>query len=64
MIGCAAFATSTKITLDPVETDDALWIGREETLTVFAGQHPRIRSPREGAIAHFLLKMWLADKLD
>ncbi|HHS94229.1 MAG TPA: NAD(+) diphosphatase [Rhodobacterales bacterium] len=64
MIGCAAQATSTEITLDDDELEDALWLTREELLGVFAGQHERIAAPREGAIAHFLLKMWLADTLD
>ncbi len=64
MIGCAAEAISTDITLDPVELEDALWISREDLLAVFAGTHPRIGPPREGAIAHFLMKMWLADRMD
>ncbi len=64
MIGCIGVATSRSITLDPAELDDALWLTREELLAVFAGVHPRIGPPREGAIAHFLMKMWLADRLD
>lgn len=64
MIGCVAEATSTEITLADDELEDALWLSREELLGVFAGQHPRITAPREGAIAHFLLKMWLADTLE
>jgi NAD+ diphosphatase len=64
MIGCIGVATSRAITLDPAELDDALWLTREELLAVFAGVHPRIGPPREGAIAHFLMKMWLADRLD
>jgi NAD+ diphosphatase len=31
---------------------------------IFAGQHPVIRAPRRGAIAEFLLRNWLADRLD
>ncbi|GKY86198.1 NAD(+) diphosphatase [Sinisalibacter aestuarii] len=64
MIGCIGTTQSTAITLDPKELDDALWIGREELMDVFAGRHPRIATPRRGAIAHFLMKMWLADRLD
>jgi NAD+ diphosphatase len=33
-------------------------------VTVMAGAHPEIRSPRKGAIAHFLVAAWLADRLD
>jgi NAD+ diphosphatase len=64
MLGCWGEALSEEITLDPVELHDALWIGRSELLEVFAGAHPRIRAPREGAIAGFLLRHWLADRLD
>jgi NAD+ diphosphatase len=64
MLGCWGEALSEEISLDPVELDDALWIGRSELLEVFAGAHPRIRAPRQGAIAGFLLRHWLADRLD
>ena len=50
--------------LDPAEIEDALWLTREEMVTVMAGAHPDIRSPRKGAIAHFLVAAWLADRLD
>ena len=64
MFGCHGKAESEAITIDPVEIEDALWIGREEMVTVLAGLHPRIRQPRRGAIAHFLIANWLADRLD
>lgn len=64
MLGCGAEATSEAITLDPVELEAALWVTREEMVTVFAGNHPAIRPPRKGAIAAFLLSNWLADRLD
>lgn len=64
MFGCAGQATSEQITIDPVEIEDALWISREEMMQIFAGDHPRILPARKGAIAHFLLENWLADKLD
>ena len=63
MFGCKGQATSKEITLDPNELDDALWLTREELANVFAGQHPNILPARRGAIAHFLLENWLADKL-
>ena len=64
MLGCLAEAETEAVTLDPAELEDALWIGRRELLDVFAGGHPRIRPPRAGAIAGFLLRNWLADRLD
>ncbi len=63
MMGCRAEALSHEITVDPVEIEDALWITREEMVTVIAGRHPRIRAPRTGAIAQFLISAWLADRL-
>jgi NAD+ diphosphatase len=64
MIGCAGRALARDITIDPVEIEDALWVGRDEMMTVFAGGHPLIKPARKGAIAHFLLQNWLADTLD
>jgi NAD+ diphosphatase len=64
MIGCAGLAETETITPDPTEIEDARWISRDELATVFAGAHPSIRAPRSGAIAGFLLRNWLADRLD
>lgn len=64
MFGCIAEAVSDEITLDPAELQDALWINREDMVTVLAGQHPTIKAGRKGAIAHFLISNWLADNLD
>ncbi|RBI86299.1 NAD(+) diphosphatase [Rhodosalinus halophilus] len=63
MLGCHGEALSDAITLDPAELEDAVWVGRSEMLEVFAGAHPRIRAPRPGAIASFLLRHWVADRL-
>ncbi len=64
MFGCRGTALDTKITIDPAEIEDARWVTREEMADVFAGQHPEILPARKGAIAHFLLENWLADRLD
>ena len=64
MFGCQGVAISQDITIDPVEIEDALWVSREEMMEVFAGNHDRILPARKGAIAHFLLENWLADRLD
>ncbi|MDB5658413.1 MAG: diphosphatase [Cypionkella sp.] len=64
MFGCIAEATSDEITLDPVELEDALWVTREELVEVMAGQHPKIKPGRKGAIAQFLMANFLAERLD
>jgi len=64
MFGCRGEATSQEITIDPVEIEDAMWVSRDEMMTIFAGDHETILPARKGAIAHFLLENWLADTLD
>mgnify|MGYP005844941377 CR=1 FL=1 len=64
MLGCWGEALSREITIDPYEIEDALWMSREEVLAAFAGEHPLVLPAREGAVAHFLLRNWLADRLD
>jgi NAD+ diphosphatase len=64
MMGCKGEALSDTITLDPAELEDALWISREELVQVVSGDHPRIRAPRHGSIAQFILMRWLADRLE
>jgi len=64
MIGCRAEATSRDITIDPVELEEARWVGREELMRAFAGDHPDLQPARQGAIARFLMMNWLADRLD
>lgn len=63
MLGCVAEAESEEIRIDPAELEDALWLSREELLEASAGLNPAIRPARRGAIAHFLLQLWLADQL-
>ena len=64
MLGCEGRAEGTALTLDPAEIEDAMWLTREDVADVFADAHPAVRPPREGAIAGFLLRAWLADRLD
>jgi len=64
MLGCHGQALSREIVLDPVELEDARWVTKEELLAVQAGESTRLRPARPGAIAHFLLERWLADRLD
>ena len=64
MIGCHGVAESTALTIDPVEMDDATWVTREAMMEAFAGRDPALVPAREGAIARFLLRNWLADRRD
>ncbi len=64
MVGCLGYATSTEITLDPNELEDARWVSRAEMLEASQGDHPTLKPARKGAIAHFLLENWLNDTLD
>lgn len=64
MFGCHGVAISQDITLDPNELEDAVWLTREDLALAFRREHPLVKPARKGAIAHFLLSNWLADKLD
>jgi len=63
MLGFVAEAETDSITRD-AELEDALWLTRDEAVSVMAGLHPVIRRPRAGAIAHGLLAAWLAGRLE
>lgn len=64
MLGMRAEALDATITIDPDEIEAARWVTREELVASFAGLHPEIKPARNGAIAHFILRNWLADRLD
>lgn len=64
MMGCRGEALTRAITVDRTEIEEALWVTREEVMAMLAGTHPAIRPPRLGAIAGFLMRMWVADRLD
>ena len=51
MIGCAGTALDTELTIDPLELEDAIWVGREEMMTAYAGEHPLMKPARKGSIA-------------
>lgn len=64
MIGCRGEAENDEIVIDPDEIEDALWVSREEIALAFTGAHPTIKPARKGSIAHYLLQLWLADRVD
>jgi NAD+ diphosphatase len=63
MIGCHGEALDSTITVDPHELEAALWVSRERLAQIFAGLDTEITPARKGAIAHFLLENWLADRI-
>lgn len=63
MIACRCTALDDKITIDPVELDDARWVSREDVLAAHTGTHPDITAARPGAVARYVMERWLADDL-
>jgi NAD+ diphosphatase len=62
MIGCIARATTTNITVDRNELEDARWFTREESVAMLARNHPEgLTGPHPVAIAHHLLGNWIAE---
>jgi NAD+ diphosphatase len=62
MIGCHARATTSEITVDRTELEDARWFTREETALMFMGQHPeKISIPPPIAIAHHIIRAWVEE---
>jgi len=60
MIGCHAMATSSELTIDKTELEEADWFTREEVAQAMAGDDAaRFIAPPPQAIAHHLLKWWL-----
>jgi NAD+ diphosphatase len=60
MIGCTARATSTKITVDRNELEDARWFDRAEAALMLKRAHPGgLVGPHPVAIAYHLVAQWL-----
>jgi len=60
MIGCTAHATTTDITVDRNELEDARWFDRNEARSMLEGTHPRsLTGPHSVAIAHHLIANWV-----
>lgn len=61
MIACHAFTTQREITIDATELDDARWFTREEVRYAMSGaEDAAFIAPPPFAVAHHLLKWWLA----
>lgn len=64
MFGCHGEALTDEINIDPAELEDAVWVTREEVADAAAGLRKGLMPARKGAIAHFMLRNWMADRLD
>ena len=60
MIGCLAEGLSEEIALDPEELEDARWFSRDELAEALAGRSDVLSVPQPLAIAHHLIRAWLA----
>ncbi|WP_258571020.1 NAD(+) diphosphatase [Flavimaribacter sediminis] len=62
MIGCYGEALSDRITADTRELEDCRWFNREETAEILSRRvgSDSFNSPPPGAIAHHLIRDWLA----
>ena len=61
MIACIAEAEHDRITLDTNELEDAMWVTRDEAIAAMAGDpDARFKAPPPFAIAHSLMKAWIA----
>ncbi len=59
MIGCLVEATSTEITPDAEELEDARWFSRDEVRAMLEGRHPEgLTCPMPMAIAHHIVRSW------
>src|SRR3954470_13465665 len=58
MLGFRATASTTTLTLDPEEIEDARWVGRAE---LAAPDRRPVRLPNRDSIARFLIEEWLAE---
>ena len=60
MLGCLAEGLSDEITIDPQEIEDARWFSRAELTEALAGRSDVLTVPQPLAIAHHLIRAWLA----
>ncbi len=63
MLGFEATATSTEITIDPKELDDARWFTAEElkTFGTWGDEQYEFQLPRTDSIARFLIDRWIKE---
>ena len=62
MIACIGVADDDRITIDPKELEDAIWVSRDEVRAVLAGEPGPFVQPPPYAIAFNLLTAWAAGR--
>lgn len=63
MIACIGEAESDALTIDTTELEDAMWVTRGEVKAALSGaEDARFNAPPNFAIAHTLLRAWLAEQ--
>ena len=60
MLGCLAEGLSDEIAIDPEELEDARWFTRTELAEALEGRNDVLSVPQPVAIAHHLIRAWLA----
>ena len=63
MIGCHADAATTDIHMDAGEMSDVRWFSREDVTSALAGTNENLALPGPIAIAHHLIKAWVAGEV-
>ena len=61
MIACISEAESDELVVDTNELEEAIWVTRDAVRAAFAGEPAPFLPPPHYAIAHTLLKAWLAE---
>jgi NAD+ diphosphatase len=64
MIGCHGKAISTEIEIDPTEMADVSWFSRAAVQLAMDQANPELKVPGPIAIAHHLIKAWVAGEAD
>ena len=62
MIGCHGTANSTDIVIDDQELADVAWFTRDDVAQALAGDTTRMQVPGPIAIAHHLIRAWVAEQ--
>ena len=60
MLGCIGEGLSGEIVIDPKELEDARWFSRADLVDALAGRSEVLTVPQPLAIAHHLIRAWLA----
>ncbi|MBI1338858.1 NAD(+) diphosphatase [bacterium] len=60
MVGMILKAENRELRIDETEIETARWFPREEMAEIMSGRHPECHAPPNLAIAHHIIRAWLA----